>query len=110
MTETRDDERPFWIGYSEEEALFIAYIQETSDGPLRRTKVSRSLADLLRQCEQSEFTETLVGTYGSAIIERIHRWLNVERPALEYIEDLWEGSGNPSKRGPIGFRTPNGGE
>lgn len=108
MTGNKDkDRRLFWIGYSDDESLFIAYVEETSGGPLMRAEVSGSLADLLQKCEQNEFTETFVGAYGRDIIERIHWWLNVERPALEYLGDLWKGSGNPSTQGPIGFPTPN---
>ena len=106
MTGTIDDQRLFWIGYNDDEALFKAYVEVSGDGRIMATEVSRSLEDLLEKCEQNESTETLAGLDRSAI-ERVHMWLNVERPAIQFVESLWNGSGNPSSRGPIGFRPPS---
>ena len=93
----------FYVGYDEGNAIFKAYISAPDRDAWVLAEVSRSLEDLLKTCRQ----RGLVNFAGltPAAINRIHRWLVVERPALEYVERAW-GDKGPSERGPIGFRLP----
>ena len=105
-TEEGDLAGHFQVGYDEDGAVFEAYVPASTsarDG-WELAEVSRSLEDLFEKCRQ----RGLVNFAGltPAAINKIHRWLVVERPALEYVEGCW-GSSGPSERGPIGFRPPN---
>ena len=95
----------FYVSYEEDSGLFSA-MAEGSDSVLRRAAVSRSLQGLLRECEELGL-EHLEGLTDSAI-ERIYRWMTVERPAIDYVAGLWGGSSStvqgPGER-PLGFAT-----
>lgn len=94
----------FHVGYNENHDLFEAYVHNPDRNTWVLREVSSSLEDLLQLCRQGGLT-TFDGLNPKAV-ERIYQWLVVERPALEYVESMWQGSGNPpSSRGPIGFRT-----
>ena len=64
---------------------------------------SSSLEDLIKQCHESGLTH-LVSMKRSAI-DRIREWLK-DRPAYNYVENLWNGDSDLTKNGPIGFITP----
>ena len=93
----------FHIGYDEDNAIFGAYVSASDRDVWKKAEVSRSLEDLLKKCRQRGLVNFDGLTPTAA--NRIHRWLVVDRPALEYVEDAW-GDKGPSERGPIGFRLP----
>ena len=64
------------------------------------TEVSYSLAKLLETCRERGLQYD--GMNRSAI-DAVHRWLLVERPAIDFVENIWEESAS-TKRGPIAFR------
>lgn len=94
----------FYVDYDEGAAIFKACVHVSDRGVWHPAEVSRSLEELLKECRE----RGLVNFDGltPAAVNKIHRWLVVDRPTLEYVEGLWGGSG-PSERGPMGFRPPN---
>ena len=64
---------------------------------------SNSVEDLIERCHESGLKH-YVGLKRSAI-EEILQWLR-DRPALGYVEKLWEEDSNLTKKVPIGFRPP----
>ena len=105
-TEERELAGHFHLGYDERECIFEAYVSESNSAhdSWMLAEVSRSLEELLEKCRQRGLVH--FDGMNQAAINRIHRWMVVERPALEYVEECW-GSVGPSKRGPIGFRPNN---
>ena len=91
----------FHIGYDDGAAIFKAYVHDPRRNAWVPAEASPSLERLFQICKQRGLT-SFDGLSQSAI-ERIHKWLVLERPVLQYVEGLWEGS-ELSKRGPIGFR------
>ena len=104
-TEEGDVAGHFYVGYDEDQAIFEAYVHASIPGRdvWHLAEVSRSLEELLKDCRE----RGLVNFDGltPAAINKIHRWLVVDRPTLQYVEGIWGDTG-PSERGPIGFRLP----
>ena len=101
MTTEEDLAGHFFLVYDERTDIFKAYMSDSTHR--LPVEISRSLEDLLEKCKQRDLVH--FDGMDQAAINRIHRWLVVERPALQYVEQCW-GSIGPSERGPIGFR-PN---
>ena len=101
--EERDFTGHFHVGYDEEHGTFEAYVYDIDRDRWVLGEVSRSLEQLLEKCRQRGL-EHFDGL-NRAAVDRIHRWIVIDRPTLEYVEGLWGGPG-PSQRGPLGFRPP----
>ena len=93
----------FHVGYDESNGIFEAYVHDLARDVWVPGEVSRSLEQLFEKCKQRGLVH-FDGLTREAV-NKIHRWLVVDRPTLEYVEGLWGGPG-PSHRGPIGFRPP----
>ena len=95
----------FHVGYDESNSIFEAYVRVSTSAQddVMLTAASRSLETLLKKCRQ----QGLVNFDGLTpeAVNKIHRWLVVERPAYDYVAGIWGGS-SLSDRGPIGFRPP----
>ena len=105
-TEERDLDGHFYLGYDESAGIFEAHIPASNSASAGGTlaEVSRSLEELLKMCRERGLVHFAGMT--PAAINKIHRWLVVERPALMYVEESW-GSSGPSEKGPMGFRPQN---
>lgn len=94
----------FFITYDDEHNLYKAFqIDPNNPSKSVLVEVSSSLEDLLKWCHESGLKH-LEGLSSSAINE-ILEWIRA-RPALELVEDLWEGESNLSSKGPMGFTPP----
>ena len=60
---------------------------------------SHSLEDLLKQCRESGLKH--LECMKRSAIDEILQWLR-DRPAFNYVENLWDGESNVTKKGPIG--------
>ena len=102
---TKNDGKLFFIAYDESNGLFKAMIRRDDKDVWVATEVERSLELLLKVCRERGLV--LEGMTTEAI-EIVYEWFTKDRIVLEYVEQMWEGSGTPSKQGPVtrafGFR------
>ena len=96
MSET---DKHFYIDYDDKLNMFTAKATTGNNDILGLIDASRSLNDLLKKCRERGMTY-LEGV-GIPAIKEVSEYLH-QRPALEFIETLWEGESNLTK-GPIGF-------
>ena len=95
----KDNHRQFCIGYRD--GLFMAFVP-TEGGIYSPTEVANRLDELLRKCKDNGLTH-LVGLTEDAVVV-IYEWLVKTKPAVEYVESLWQGESSASRA--IGFRLP----
>ncbi len=94
----------FYIKYNDDRNLFEAIQFDPENNKLWAiAEESNSLEDLLKRCRESGLKH-LEGVERSAINE-VLQWLR-DRPALECVEELWNGESSLTKKGPIGFSPP----
>ncbi len=89
----------FYIDYDEKLNVFMAKATTGNNDILGLIDTSRSLNDLLNKCRERGLTH--IEGVSNPAIDEVLEWLH-QRPALEFIETLWEGESNLLK-GPIGF-------
>ncbi len=92
----------FHVGYDERSERFKAYAHKPDRDVWTLVEESYSLEELLQKCKNRGLT--VFDGLDQAAIDLIHHWLVVDRPAIQFVESLWEGSGSASKKGPMGFR------
>ena len=90
----------FYVGYDPASGLFKA-LTETDRGTWMQSEVSTSLPDLFNRCKASGLTFN--GEVTEKAAEMTHKWL-VLRPAIDFINELWEDQDPNRKQRPIGFR------
>ena len=91
----------FTLSFNEDENLFHAMISTSEDHPekLSSVAVSRSLVDLLTQCRELGLKHLV--EMDEASIGEVLQWLQY-RPAFDYVEELWNGDSDLTKKGPMG--------
>ena len=95
--------RPFYVHFREEQGIFLARIYNPNGRDSLPVHIAHDLEELLKKCREDGLAP-FVGLTEDAI-DFINDWRLRIKPALQYVENIWQGESTASRT--IGFRLPH---